>query len=436
MPSAVAETLFHRLIDSFPPRRAYSPAAFEREPMPAPVAHFLKHWLRHRLRHEARSLEIPHSEWFDYEHEAVQNTRRDLVEALIENGHFPAAMWEASLREAVQQVMNYLVHPATTLSAFIFREKKHSVPGEVLVWRLGYFKEYPYFHEATRLYVEQHEGAEVEQARFAKLLGTIDRKITKNYDAEAWLHLLAPLFELVRRAGVGDGVPVRLLMAVFEDKDAEAILGRLARHQQHRSVEALDEDDLRRVIESTDEPVPAAAQPPMPPADAEQTQGAVPRWKQFQLQQSSPPKPAPKPAKKPQPTRGISHTPDKAQPPSFAQDARPRWMQYRAEHETTAPAALAAEPARPAPTDIALIERAVLGEAGAGQRDLFVNHLFARSIDAYERVLRQLHATPSWPEASKIIAEDVFRVFKINIYSDPAILFTDTVEAGYLRRET
>ena len=51
--------------------------------------------------------------------------------------------------------------------------------------QLGYFKEYPYFHEATRLYVEQHEGAEVEQARFAKLLGTIDRKITKNYDAEA-----------------------------------------------------------------------------------------------------------------------------------------------------------------------------------------------------------------------------------------------------------
>ena len=85
---------------------------------------------------------------------------------------------------------------------------------------------------------------------------------------------------------------------------------------------------------------------------------------------------------------------------------------------------------------LSLIEQAVLGENGVRQRDLFVNHLFARSIDAYERVLRQLHATPSWPEASKIIAEDVFRTFKINIYSDPAILFTDTVEAGYLKRKT
>ncbi len=430
MPSAVAESLFHRLIDSFPPRRAYAPAAFEREPMPAPVTHFLKHWLRHRLRHEVRSLEIPHSEWFDYEHEVVQQARQDLVKALIDHGHFPAMAWEGSLREAAQQVTTYLVRPVATLSAFVYRENKPVMPAEVVSWRLGYFKDYPYYLEATRLYVEKHEVTEFEQTRFVEMLHAIDQKFTKDYDAGAWLDLMAPLFDLVRRAGIGDGVPVRLLTAFFQDKDAEAILDRLARHQQHRSVEALDEDGLRRVLEDADEPVAVA--PPMPPAETEQPQGAVPRWKQFQRQQPAP-QPAPPPARKP-PQRGFSRTPDDAQAPPHSPDARPRWMQYHAEQEPPAPASTAA-PSPAAPADLALIEQAVLGDEGAGQRDLFVTHLFARSLEAYERVLRQLHATSSWPEASKIIADNVFRAFKIDIYSDPAILFTDTVEAGYLKRE-
>ena len=108
-------------------------------------------------------------------------------------------------------------------------------------------------------------------------------------------------------------------------------------------------------------------------------------------------------------------------------------MQFRPGDELTQPAsASAAEDGLP---DFGLIERAVLGENGAANRDLFVNALFARSIDAYERVLRQLHATPGWTEASRIIANDVFRTFQVDIYSDAAISFTDSVEARYLKRE-
>ena len=111
-------------------------------------------------------------------------------------------------------------------------------------------------------------------------------------------------------------------------------------------------------------------------------------------------------------------------------------MQYREDETPPPPASTTASPASPpGPTELARLEEAVLGEAGTGLRAMFVNHLFARSLDTYEQVLRRLHATASWSDASKIIAEDVFRTFKVNIYSDPAILFTDTVEAGYLKRE-
>ena len=106
-------------------------------------------------------------------------------------------------------------------------------------------------------------------------------------------------------------------------------------------------------------------------------------------------------------------------------------MQYRSEAEPEAPASDAPS----ASMALAVVEDAVLGEAGALNRDVFVNNLFAHSIDDYERVLRYLHVAPTWAEASQIIAEEVFRRHQVNIYSDAAILFTDTAEARFLGKD-
>ena len=427
MPSAISDSLFYRLIDAFPPHRAYAPAAFGREPMPPPVAHFLNHWLRHRLHQETSRLELPHSDWFDYEHDAVKHARQALADTLVEHGRFPAAVWEVSLREAVQQVTAYLVRPAATLASFVFQEGKQTASVKVIDWRLGYFKGYGYFQKAMRLYIEQKQVHEIDRAHFADLLNKIDRKITKDYDAAVWLHLLASLFDLVRRAGAGSGVPVALLQMFFKAKDAEAVVQRLHGAQQHR--EALDEADLRRLLEAVDEPTPPArplaAQPTMAPAPSDQMQGPVPRWKQYQQDETHTPS-------EPQRARGgLARTLDEAHSHSSSREAQPRWMQYRSEAEPEAPASDAPS----ASMALAVVEDAVLGEAGALNRDVFVNNLFAHSIDDYERVLRYLHVAPTWAEASQIIAEEVFRRHQVNIYSDAAILFTDTAEARFLGKD-
>ena len=279
-----------------------------------------------------------------------------------------------------------------------------------------------------RLYVEQKQVREMDRAQFAELLQTIDRKITRDYDAAAWLRLLAPLFDLVRRAGAGPGVPVPLLQVFFEEKQADEAEQRLRMMQQHRGVETLDEADLRRLLEAVDEPAPVqqAAQPavasPRGAAASDEAEGPVPRWKQYQQDQ---PRPLVQP---PRPQRGLTRAADETPSSVAPHEAQPRWMQFRAEAEPETPA-----PASPyAPMDLAAVERAVLGAGGARNRDVFVNNLFAHSIDDYERVLRHLRNASTWAEASQIIAEEVFRRHQVNIYSDPAILFTDTVEAGFL----
>ena len=391
--------------------------------MPSPVAHFLNHWLRHRLHQETSRLELPHSDWFDYQHEAVKHARQALADALVEHGRFPAAVWQGALREAVEQVTAYLVRPAATLASFVFQEEKQTAPVKVIDWRLGYFKGYGYFHKAMRLYIEQKQVHQIDRAHFASLLDKIDRKITKDYDAAVWLHLMAPLFDLVRRAGAGSGVPVALLQLFFEAKDAEAVVQRLHGVQQHQ--EALDEAGLRRVLEAVDEPVPPplAAQPTLAPLSSEQTQGPVPRWKQYQQDKTHTPS-EPKRAR-----GGLARTLEETHSHASSREAQPRWMQYRSEAEPEASAAASAS------MDLAVVEDAVLGEAGALNRDVFVNNLFAHSIDHYEQVLRYLHVAPTWAEASQIIAEEVFRRHQVNIYSDAAILFTDTAEARFLGKD-
>lgn len=392
--------------------------------MPPPVAHFLRHWLRHRLRQEASRLELPRSDWFDYEHEEVQHARQGLADALSEHGHFPAAVWEPSLREAAQQVTAYLVRPAATLASFVFQEEKRAAPVPLIDWRLGYFKGYGYFYEAMRLYVEQKEVREIDRAHFTDLLYKIDRKITKDYDASAWMRLLAPLFDLVRRAGAESGVPTPLLQTFFKEKDAETMVQRLQRAAQHQSLEAFDEAALRRLLETADEPLPVARPPVMPSDSPGQPQGPVPRWKQYQQGEAGTPS---GPQRAPQ---GFARTPDERRPHRTSREAQPRWMQFRPQPDP--------EPATAAPLvpmDLAAVEQAVLGDAGARNRDVFVNNLFAHSLDDYERVLRYLHTAPTWAEASQIIAEEVFRRHQINIYSDSAILFTDTAEARFVGKD-
>lgn len=118
----------------------------------------------------------------------------------------------------------------------------------------------------------------------------------------------------------------------------------------------------------------------------------------------------------PQQTR----SPQQTSGPSAQQSGVPLWKQYHAEQA----------PPEESP-DLAVLERSVLGPSGTRNRALFVEELFAGSVGSYQQTLNRLLGAPGWPEASKIIAEDVFRAYEVNIYSDPAVMFTDAVELRY-----
>lgn len=80
---------------------------------------------------------------------------------------------------------------------------------------------------------------------------------------------------------------------------------------------------------------------------------------------------------------------------------------------------------------LAALEREILGVGNPSHRERYVEELFDGDRSAYRQVLRRLRTADTWSEASDIIASDIFRAHKVNIYGDAAVHFTDTVEARF-----
>ena len=121
----------------------------------------------------------------------------------------------------------------------------------------------------------------------------------------------------------------------------------------------------------------------------------------------------------------------------------PLWKRFfsrdDARHDEAAPTAAPApfpspkseEPKPDRSDSLDTLEMAVLGATSLAQRAHFVRHLFGGDAGKYVAVLRTLEAASSWTEASQIIARDVFRPSRVNIYGEHAVAFTDAVEARF-----
>ncbi len=126
-------------------------------------------------------------------------------------------------------------------------------------------------------------------------------------------------------------------------------------------------------------------------------------------------------------------------PEPAADEEPPIWKQFAAESEEaeatappvpTAPATPAPRASSPASLDD--LEARVLGDHGE-RRQWFVDELFEGSEADYRETLDLLDGAQSWTEATEVIAREVFRKHRVNIYSEPAVALTDAVEARMAR---
>lgn len=111
------------------------------------------------------------------------------------------------------------------------------------------------------------------------------------------------------------------------------------------------------------------------------------------------------------------------------ESVKPLWLRYRADQKPSTPS----DSSPASAPDLHQLEQRVFGRTDPERRSRFVNELFGGSSDAYGQVLQQLDGAANWAGASSIIADQVFRRYRVNIYSDVAVTFTNAVEQRFLR---
>ncbi|MDQ7040049.1 MAG: hypothetical protein Q9M35_03825 [Rhodothermus sp.] len=374
--------LTRQLQVAFPPSQAYPLHTLRRLGIPDALTHYLQHQAIARAEARLPSLD---NTWFEVEAPEVQQTYQALCTRLRSHLRIPPQVWPELLSQSVQALVQYLTRPIHTLTTHIFSEDE-VLPAEKVLQRMHWFLPYAYFREAVALYVEEKQINQLQRRRFTELLHRIDRKLTADFDADAWLRLLRPLYELAALLPERPtALPASLLIAFFAEKQQPYLVQRL----QAKGPALLTAETLHALI----------ADKPSITTESEE-EATLPLWRRFQLQQTAP---------------------EDAQAPTIGTTPLPRWMQFYQKPLT--------EQIPEPPT--ADLEREVLGETGLRNRELFITHLFRGDRAAYERVLRRLRDTPTWTEASQLIAEEVFRRYHVNIYSEPAVAFTDAVERRY-----
>ncbi|MFB6248274.1 MAG: hypothetical protein ABEL97_06870 [Salinibacter sp.] len=484
MSRPLADPLYERLLDAFPATRPYTRADWDDEAMPDPVAHFLGQLMRHYSRREARRLRRARSKWVDYDHPEVETAVRTFFEAVEAHTRVPADEWEDTLRRATYHATAHLVRPVHELTDFVYARQEAELPLPEILWRMNFFGPYAYLREAVHAFAKKRDLDALGPEQFERFLSSIDERIAADYGADRWLRLLDPLFATARRATGREEMPVSRLRSFFAEKGRDDIDRRLRAYAEegrqgvtpralHRLIEdattgaPADPSAAGPAPSSSDAPTagdPAEFTPPPPSDDKEiwgvagparpdgsgepqpstDEDGDVPLWKRFQQGRTS----------------GASSPADAsgAEPSADAGEHRqePLWARFRHDRDErlsdavsdatadeegrTAESRGESEPAPSSRTgssstdrdgELEALEQEVLGGVSSSHRSVYIQQLFGGDEINYRQVLRRLSRADSWGEASQLIAGDIFRAHKVNIYSDAAVHFTNAVEARF-----
>jgi hypothetical protein len=166
---------------------------------------------------------------------------------------------------------------------------------------------------------------------------------------------------------------------------------------------------------------------PAPPAEPE------PLWKRFAEGLKGPTLDTAVPAETLPPDEPEHAGPSRSSREELRSDTRgeqrPLWKKFFPERGE--PESSGAQVETAPPSSLGELEERVLGRSNARQRKRYVADLFQGDDAAYESALRTLEHCNTWSEAAQVIAREVFRKHGVDIYSDAAVDFTDTVNANF-----
>ena len=195
---------------------------------------------------------------------------------LIHNFVFTRDDFETTLDKCVHFMLNYLCRPQWTLNSFLFEESGRATTPQIMR-KLRYCRDYAYFTDILRRYLQQREVGEMTLEEGRNLIARIDAEVLKDHSTIQLVQMTSPLFEFVAYArahklsATPKTVPTRALIYFFEDKKLSQLSERLSRERDVNQVKEISLNQLANLVEKvrtgdehahlfddTSEPLPAA----------------------------------------------------------------------------------------------------------------------------------------------------------------------------------
>lgn len=456
-----------RLLDRLPEGRPYY-AVEELRGLDLPA--FLTRRLLLQLRHNLmESLPEPRSEWADLQSPEAVRRWEDFLEGAVDSIRLPQGRARAVFRDAVEGCLELLVRPREVIPRLLFGSNRE-LDRTRLERRLEWVVVYPHFHSLLPRYMEKKDLETLDRERCASIIRNADRKICQRYDTDSWIELLEPLFELT-----GGEIPHGLLADFFREKELSGMADRLDERGG-----TLGRVELRRVLEGRgerEEEAPGDAREPRV-ADRvtreESGDSAQDNLNALFAQEQE--------AGEGQEPEGSARTPHDVKKGEYeVEEGEPAGMQEAAAQEDSD----GDEEPTPMwmryldPVEAERLEReqqeehleqewgegeAELGEeeeplfetgdenpgesAGSAQnrsdraerlkrdledkRDYFVEQIFGGSKMAYDEALREIAERENWRSASRYIQQEIFKRNLVDMYSEPAVDFTDRLQSWFM----
>ena len=445
MKESILNRIEHSILTHLPADQPVDAHQIQQSPLPNGLSHFLLKTLERRAHLEAEQTFLSTGSWFDQSHPDFLALVQEASHRLSSMARFPADEWPRAVRQAAETVLDFLVEPASTLSRFAFSGESDSMPAADLRRRTGYFGWYPYMGRAVDAWLARQDLQRVDQVQFEATMVHLDRTLTGDYTPEQWMNLLGPMANLMQFGGIEPaGLPVGMVIRFFEAKNQAATAAAIAQAARKHDADMITMLSLQGVITSTwsasqqqtvseTEADSSSAAVSMPEEQApsveatadtgtEDPDNPLPLWKRFQQRTGE--------------SAGSTAAPSAPEP-----GAQPLWKSFEQRSgsegkkpDNPDPAVLdpSAEevgvPSRPA---LRLENQHVVLGTAVRKRDRFIRDLFDGDEAAFESAMDALVEAPDWSVASALIADLVFRPFRIDIYSDTAVDFTNAVEARY-----
>ena len=464
---SLVTALRRQMGDAFPITRVPDRDELGTDPMDPIVGRYLEEELDRRVDQELARISYEPSEWVSGPgRDLVDRAHRNLRASVTTAVSVPTSRWEAMLDQATAAACRFVVSPVATLASEVFQLRADSVSTSVARSRVRALAGHPAITDAADAWLAEADEP-VQRRTFVRALRSIVDDLMDHEDA--WIGTAEPLFALHERVNGRRLVPVGRLQTLYRDLGLDDIAERIGELAFDSGVSAWTDSTLFHALSAPagepllmdDEPtvetrtqsattsaaeselarspdifyedVTADYEPtPFESGDtgttaevSEPVEKAVPLWMRFQTKINAPMKPG-------APVAPPGRNPARRGPQPDTTSAvleksvRPLWERYR---KPDVRSEISAAPR----ADFDEVERFVLGDVDRNRREDYIATLFGARSAAYREMVYVLADLETWPEATAIIADEVFRRNRVNIYSEVAIDFTNAVEKRYKR---